>query len=128
MATKRTKRQNAVSGLTTLETEILEIMWARGKSSVRDVHEIVLKDKYIPYTTVAAVMKNLAGKGVLKQTKVGKAFYFAPKMDRFEVAKQIIDAVVDKVLLGSAAQIAAYLLERKLKPEEFAELKKKFAG
>ncbi|MHB0976254.1 MAG: BlaI/MecI/CopY family transcriptional regulator [Candidatus Aquicultorales bacterium] len=120
----RGKRQQAVSGLTALEAEILEIVWERGKTSVRDVHEAILKKKYVPYTTVAAVMKNLAVKGVLKQTKVGKAFFYAPKMDRLGMAKKIVDSVVDRILSGSSLPLVSYLMDDKMTEEELEELKR----
>ncbi|MCL5292241.1 MAG: BlaI/MecI/CopY family transcriptional regulator [Actinobacteria bacterium] len=126
MAT-RGKRQHAVAGLSALEAEILEVAWERGKTSVRDVHEVILKLKYVPYTTVAAVMKNLAAKGILKQTKVGKAFYYAPKVDRLALAKKIVDSVVSKILSGSSVPLVAYLLGGKVSEEELASLKEKLA-
>ncbi|MCL4499601.1 MAG: BlaI/MecI/CopY family transcriptional regulator [Chloroflexi bacterium] len=116
--TKRGKRENAISGLTALEAEILGVVWEQGRASVRDVHEKVLKLKYVPYTTVAAVMKNLGAKEILTVSHVGKTFYFEAKVDRLGLAKKIVDSVIDKVLGGSTVSLVSYLLSNKVSEEE----------
>lgn len=117
MAKKTTTKQNTINGLSPIEAEIMHVIWIDNKSTVRDVHEELLKEGYVPYTTIMAAMNNLANKGVLKQNKKNRTYTYAPLLTNLEVAKQIIDSVVDRVLDGKPEPALRYLLKTKNKDE-----------
>ncbi|MCL5291950.1 MAG: BlaI/MecI/CopY family transcriptional regulator [Actinobacteria bacterium] len=108
----RTGRQ-AIESLTVLEMEVMDIAWELNKMSIREVHERISKKKYLPYTTISAVMRNLAKKGVLRQSRDGKVFIYKVMADRHALARIIIDSVVKKLLRGDMTPLAAYLAEKK---------------
>ncbi len=64
-----------------LEAEIMEIVWANGRASVRSVLLELEKRRKIAYTTVMTVMTRLNDKGVLKRKmdKSGAFIYVAVK-------------------------------------------------
>ncbi|HCG99602.1 MAG TPA: CopY family transcriptional regulator [Actinobacteria bacterium] len=125
----RTKRKRRVklNGLNELETEIMQIVWTRGRTTVRDVHEELLLVGYTPYTTVMAAMNNLAQKGVLKQDKKDRAYSYKPAVSSAQMANDIVDNVIDKILGGSASPIISHLLKLNGEDEvvEILELRKK---
>ena len=49
------------------ELEILTVLWSRGPSTVRDVHEIIASRKPTQYTTVLKLMQIMAEKGLVKR-------------------------------------------------------------
>lgn len=123
---KRSKRLG-INGLSTLEADIMNIIWQHKRTTVREVHETMLEEGYIPYTTVMAAMNNMAQKGLLKQNRNGKAYVYSAAVSRDAMAKNIVDGVVSKILGGVATPLVSHLL--KLKKEEdvdkLLELKKR---
>lgn len=69
-------------GLGSLELELMEILWSRGESSVRDV---VLKlGRPLAYTTVMTTLDRLFKKGLLGRQKSDRAFFYFPRFSRQE--------------------------------------------
>ena len=93
------------SSISDLETEVMKIMWEIGQATVRDVHELMLKQElekkdsgFIPYTTVMATMAALAEKGLLKQDKSNKTFIYCAAVDNRSLSDSIIRSVAEKLL------------------------------
>jgi len=127
LKTRKRSKKIGINGLSTLEADIMSIVWQTKKTTVREVHETMLEDGYIPYTTVMAAMNNMAQKGLLKQNKNGKAYIYSAAVTRDNMAKSIVDSVVDKILGGVATPIISHLLKLKSDEdvEKLLELKKK---
>ena len=109
---KRRSRSRDLTGLGWLEAEILRIVWDRGEVTVRDVYEELRERRRIAYTTVMSVLRNLAAKDLLEQDKSQAAYVYRPRVTDVEVARGILDAVVDKIMGGRREPLIAYLQER----------------
>ncbi|SKB13164.1 Transcriptional repressor, CopY family protein [Planktothrix sp. PCC 11201] len=74
-----------------LETEILEIVWELGITTVKDVHERILSDpnRELAYTSVTTVLRRLTDKGWLVCNKQERAFYWQALVTR-EQAQAIL--------------------------------------
>jgi predicted transcriptional regulator len=107
---KRSKKP-VLSGLNELEADIMDIVWDHKKITVRDVHEVMMEEGYIPYTTVMAAMNNMSLKGLLKQNRNGRAFVYSAAVSREQMACTIMDAVIDRVLEGDRSVVVNYLSE-----------------
>ncbi|HTU35389.1 MAG TPA: BlaI/MecI/CopY family transcriptional regulator [Candidatus Acidoferrum sp.] len=68
------------SSLGTLEARVMEVLWLRGESSVRDVFEMI--DRPLAYTTIMTTLERLFKKGLLSRCKSGRAFLYSPAIDR----------------------------------------------
>ncbi|MCL5290916.1 MAG: BlaI/MecI/CopY family transcriptional regulator [Actinobacteria bacterium] len=108
----RRSKRIAINGFSELEASIMNLVWKSNKISVREIHEILVKKEYLPYTTVMVTMTNLANRGILKQDKSGKTYYYSAKISRLDAAEAMIHGVIETVLQGS--------------PEEVNELLKRF--
>ena len=108
---KETKKKSeeigilGLSNISTLEADILNIVWEKGQVSVREVHEIMLKKEiskkkkdFIPYTTVMSTMNFLSGKGLLKQDRSSKTYLYSATISRSQLAKNIIKTIAEKIL------------------------------
>ena len=67
-----------------LESEVMETIWPRGESSVREVMDALNARARKPraYTTYMTIMARLHRKGVLDRRREGKTDFYAPKLDR----------------------------------------------
>ncbi|MBI4733750.1 MAG: BlaI/MecI/CopY family transcriptional regulator [Rubrobacteridae bacterium] len=125
--TRKRSKKLGINGLSTLEADIMNIVWKQKKITVREVHETMLEEGYIPYTTVMAAMNNMSQKGLLKQNKNGKAYVYSAAISRDSMAKSIVDTVVTKILGGTATPLVSHLLKLKSDNdyEKLIELKNK---
>jgi predicted transcriptional regulator len=109
---QRRSRSRDLTGLGWLEAEILRIVWDRGEVTVRDVYEELRERRRIAYTTVMSVLRNLSAKDLLEQDKSQSAYVYRPKVSDVEVARGILDALVDKIMGGRREPLIAYLQQK----------------
>jgi predicted transcriptional regulator len=77
-----------------LENVILETLWRRGESNVREVTENL--ERPLAYTTVMTTLDRLYKKGILQRRKEQRAFFYAVRYSRAEwEQKRAGDLVVD---------------------------------
>jgi predicted transcriptional regulator len=78
----------AIPKLARLELQILEILWARGHASVREVQE-GFPEPRPAYTTVQTTVYRLEAKGAVRRTrKIGNAHIFEPAMSMWSQKRQ----------------------------------------
>jgi BlaI family penicillinase repressor len=105
------------------ELEILKVIWQLGPSSVRDVHQEMLKHRKIAYTTVLTMMGILERKGHLKKTAGERAYLYRTAKPQSEVTAGMVKEFVNRVFNGSTQTLLVHLVEeRGVRPEEIAEL------
>jgi len=105
-------RANCISSISSIEADIMKIIWDRGPISVREVYEIILRkemeDKgasFVPYTSVMSTMIALANKGLLRQDKNAKTYMYMAVVDRKELSKNIINSVAEKLLEATTGTV-----------------------
>src|SRR3954454_15202824 len=110
--------------LTNAEHRIMEVIWARGAATVAEVVE-ALKGRDA-YTTILTLMRILKAKGFLTSRKEGRAFVFAPKVDRDTVARTAVDQLLSKFFSGSPSELVlSFLREEELTPAELDVIRQK---
>jgi predicted transcriptional regulator len=86
------------SALGSLEFELMEILWSRGESSVRDV--VPKLSRPLAYTTVMTTLDRLFKKGLLDRHKSDRAFVYSPSFSRQEWERQRAGSLVIGFLSG----------------------------
>lgn len=79
-----------------LEAAVLEEVWLRGDSSVREIHT-ALQPRGLAYTTVMTVMGRLAEKGLLLKETKDNAHVYKAAVSRKELEKTMVDQVSDSL-------------------------------
>src|SRR2546426_11060832 len=110
--------------LTNAEHRIMEVIWAQGSATVADVVEALEgKDAY---TTILTLMRILKVKGYLSSRKEGRAFVFAPRVDRDTAARKAVHQLLSKFFGGSPSELVlSFLREEELTPEVIDAIKQK---
>lgn len=107
------------------EMEALRHVWTFGEATVSDVHERILDDREVAYTTVMSTLAKLARKGYLDRRKEGRAFVYSPGRDPEEVRGSFLKAMIEKVFSGSPVALAQALArQEEVSEEERAEIAK----
>lgn len=109
---------------TDAELEILSVLWERGASTVRDVHEALAQSKPIGYTTVLKFMQIMNDKGLLERDDSNRAHVYVAKHPKENMQRQIVGDLLDKVFAGSAMNLVMHALESKRSSaEELAQIR-----
>jgi predicted transcriptional regulator len=107
------------------ELQIMQIVWDRGRVTVRDVYETLLARRQVAYTTVMTMMGILEQKGFLKKrASDDRAYVYEPAKSRKTVLRALVNEFVDKVFGGSANPLMVHLIEDKLTDKDLDELRK----
>jgi len=108
--------------LTRLELQIMETLWSKGSSSIRELLEAFPEDKRLAYTTVQTVVYRLEAKKAIRRTsKFGNAHVFEAVVSRDSAQHRMIDDLV-ALFGGRRLPIVTHLIETgKLTPEELRE-------
>jgi BlaI family penicillinase repressor len=115
--------------LTKLELRVMEILWTRGPSSIRDIQE-ALSERDVglhqpAYTTVQTIVYRLEWKKALQRTKkISNAHVFEAAISRGSMEHRLIDELLG-FFGGRALPIVSHLIESgKLTVDEIREAQK----
>jgi predicted transcriptional regulator len=97
--TQRAREAPRTASLGPLEVRVMEIMWERGESCVRDV-AIRLGDA-LAYTTVMTTLDRLYKKGLLDRRRPDRAFLYTPLLSRGEWERRRASELVAGFLAGA---------------------------
>lgn len=106
------KRKTQLDGvLGPLESEVMEAVWDRGDTTVRDVHAALASRREIAYTTVMTTMGRLAGKGLLVRDKTDLAHRYRASVSRDEYARSTVHSVVDWLVNSFPEPAISYFVD-----------------
>ena len=113
--------------LTRLELQIMETLWTKGPSSIRELVEAFPENERLAYTTVQTVVYRLEAKKVVKRTsKLSNAHVFEAVVSRDSAQRRLIDELV-ALFGGKRLPIVTHLIESgKLTHEELREARAAF--
>lgn len=111
--------------LSKLELQIMEALWNRGASSVREVLEAFPEKDRPAYTTVQTMVYRLEGKKAIRRVKkIGNAHIFEAAISRNAAQRRLIDEFL-AVFGGSSQPVIAHLIEAgKLTAEDIDDARK----
>ena len=107
------------------ELEILNILWEKGPSTVRDVHEVLRMNKDAGYTTTLKLMQIMHDKTLLKRDATNKSHVYTANISQEKTQGQLVMRMIDNVFNGSASQLVMQALgHHKTSSKELEEIKK----
>jgi BlaI family penicillinase repressor len=92
------------------ELEILGILWDKGTSTVREVHEILEKTKDAGYTTTLKLMQIMHEKNLLTRDTSSKTHIYEAAISQESTQQQLLNKMIDTVFNGSASQLVLQAL------------------
>ena len=97
--------------LSKLEFAIMDTLWSRGESSIRELQEAFPAKKRPAYTTIQTTVYRLETKQVVRRVKkVGNFHIFAATVTRSAAQRRLIDDLL--ALFGGHSQpVMAHLIE-----------------
>ena len=97
--------------LTKLELQIMEVLWDRGSTSIREIQEAFPERARPAYTTIQTTVYRMEKKKVVRRVKkISNAHIFEPVVSRHAAQRRLIDELLS--LFGGRTQpVMAHLIE-----------------
>jgi predicted transcriptional regulator len=110
---------------TDAELEILRVLWARGPSTVRDVHLQLNQNKPTGYTTVLKLMQIMGEKALVRRNEEQRAHVYEAALPRDTTQQQLVGDLLDRAFGGSARQMVMHALaSRPASAEDLDEIRR----
>lgn len=110
--------------ITDSELEILQVLWSKGKATVKEVHEALGTDRDVRYTTVLKQMQVMHAKELLTRDDSQRQHIYAPVPAQKKVQKQLTRKFMQSLFGGSAKQLVLHALSQyKGSAEELDEIR-----
>ncbi len=119
------KRRRANGRATDAELAILRVLWERGPSTVREVHEALSRERGTGYTTVLKLMQIMYEKGLVGRDESERAHVYRPLQSEESAQRTMVADLLDRAFGGSATRLVMQVLTaRRASPDELAEIRR----
>jgi predicted transcriptional regulator len=105
------------------ELAILGVLWQRGPSTVRQVHEQLGEET--GYTTILKLLQIMTEKKLVTRDESERTHVYQARLAEEETQQQLVSDLLERAFSGSAKKLVMQALStRKASPAELAEIRK----
>jgi len=109
---------------TDAELAILRVLWHRGPSTVKDVHEELARRFPAVYTTTLKQLQIMAEKGLVTRDESQRAHLYTTRLPEEQTQSQLVGDLLDRAFAGSASRLVMRALaSRPASAGELAEIR-----
>jgi predicted transcriptional regulator len=98
---------------TDAELAILRVLWQRGPSTVRQVHEALSQERETGYTTVLKLMQIMNDKGLVERDESERTHIYHARLTEEQTQQRFVNDLLEKAFGGSASQLVMRALAAK---------------
>lgn len=95
---------------TDAELSILRVLWDRGPSTVRQVHDVLSANREFAYTTTLKLLQLMTEKGVAMREEHGRVHLYRAAVAQEETQRHLIRDLVDRAFGGSPSRLVMQAL------------------
>jgi len=95
---------------TDAELAILSVLWEKGPSTVREVHDAISATHDSGYTTVLKLMQIMTDKGLVTRDESQRAHVYSPREGEQKTQKRLLGDLIDRAFGGSPAKLVMQAL------------------
>lgn len=109
---------------TDAELAILRVLWERGPSTVREVHDALAETQDTGYTTVLKLMQIMTEKGLVVRDETQRAHVYESRSSEQKTQRQLLADLADRAFGGSPAKLVMQALSgRRASAEELNQIR-----
>jgi len=110
---------------TDAELSILRVLWDLGPSTVRQVHEVLSRERPAAYTTALKLLQIMTDKGLVRRDEADRTHIYHPRVSQEQTQRQLVRDLVDRAFGGSATKLVMQALAaRRASEEELGEIRR----
>jgi len=114
---------------TDAELAILRILWDRGPSTVRQVHDILGQERTAAYTTALKLLQIMTEKGLVERDERDRTHIYRARLSEETTQRQLVRDLVDRAFGGSSTKLVMQALATKrASADELRDIRKAIDG
>ena len=121
--------RNHVPRPTDAELAILRVLWELGPCTVRQVHEVLSRERPAAYTTSLKLLQIMTDKGLVSRDERDRSHVYQAKLTEEQTQRQLVRDLLDRAFGGSATKLVMQALAaRRASAEELSEIRRLIDG
>ena len=114
---------------TDAELAILRVLWDLGPCTVRQVHEVLSRERPAAYTTSLKLLQIMTDKGLVSRDERDRSHVYQAKLTEEQTQRQLVRDLLDRAFGGSATKLVMQALAaRRASAEELSEIRRLIDG
>jgi BlaI family penicillinase repressor len=110
---------------TEVELQILRVLWERGPSTVRQIHNALAQDKDTNYSTTVKMLSVMLDKGLVKRDETARPLVYRAVKSQQTTQRSMLRDLVQRAYGGSTGSLVLQALSsQRATPEELAEIRR----
>ena len=110
---------------TEAELALLPVLWERGPSTVREIHENLSDEKETGYTTTLKILQNMAEKGLVARDESRRSHVYRAVYQAEQTQRQLVRDLLRRAFGGSPGKLVVQALsEETVSPDDLAEIRR----
>ena len=107
------------------ELEILQVLWRRGPSTVRQIYNTLKDRRGTGYSTTLKMVQVMADKGLLIRDDSVRPQVFSPAQSQEETQLELVDNLIQRGFAGSAmSMVLRAAAAERITPEELSQIRR----
>ena len=120
-----TVSRSATPRPTDAELSILRVLWERGPSTVRQVHDVLGRERPTAYTTALKLLQIMTEKGLVDRDDRDRTHVYRARLTEEQTQRQLVRDLLDRAFGGSATKLVMQALaSRRASPDELREIRR----
>lgn len=117
--------RNVAPRPTDAELAILRVLWERGPSTVRQVHDVLLRERPTAYTTALKLLQIMTEKGLVRRDETDRTHVYQARLTEEQTQRQLLRDLLDRAFGGSSTKLVMQALAtRRATAEELTEIRR----
>jgi BlaI family transcriptional regulator, penicillinase repressor len=101
-----------------LEWRIMEVVWANGPVTSRQVLENLNDKSQLAYTTIMTTMRNLEKKGALRHTSEQRTYVYTAVLKKPDAVRRVLKDIVSIFFRSSYTELANALVDGEIMADD----------
>lgn len=108
------------------ELDVMQALWGLGRAASVSAIHAAMQDagSALAYTTVQTMLNRLSAKGHVRRRMEGRAYVYAASVKEPAAARTALRSLVKRFFGGSAAELAAHLVEEEMSEEDVRRIER----
>lgn len=103
---------------TDAELAILNVLWTRGPSTVREVHQALAPSRETAHTTTLKLMQIMTEKKLVRRDESSRTHVYSARLSREQTQRQLVSDLAARAFGGSAAALVMQALNAETPTED----------